>query len=187
MRKTRIALVFLSLAYIVRPIHAQTASDSISVTWTKYIIINDSNQVLLGYDKSYHAWELPGFSYEGPISLKNLMDSVGHFLGIRYDDYALGGLFTYSKPGRYRTTIKPFFTVRFKGYLNGASFRFPGRTKWAGLDSARKIIPYPTMVMILDQLTKYPKTVWGGAFEEYDYDSPSGIKWKVLDPFYKLN
>jgi len=187
MQKTRIILVILFFVVADHSVYAQSVADSISVTWTKYIILNDSNQVLLMFDKSYNAWELPGTGYRGPISLRNTMDSVAQFSGIRYDDYALGGIFTYSKPGAYRTTVKPFFTARFKGYLDGQSLRYPKRMKWVDLDAAKKIIPYPTMVMILEQLTKYPKTVWGGAFEEYDYNSPGGTKWKVIEPFYGLN
>ena len=165
----------------------QTRADSISVTWTKYIITNDKNQVLLRYDKNYKDWELTGCGYEGPITLKNLMDTLAGFLGIKYDTYKLGGMFSYFKPGRYRATIKPYYTVHFTGYTNGKNFADTLNTKWVDINEAEKIIPYPTMVMILKQLTKYPKTVWGGAFEEYNYDPPSATKWKVIEPFYKLN
>src|SRR5262245_58301674 len=92
---------------------AQTAADSISITWTKYIIMNDRQEVLLCYDEDYKAWELTGCGYEGPITFRNLMDSLADFLGIKYDDYKLGGIFSYFKPNRYRATIKPYYVVHF--------------------------------------------------------------------------
>ena len=177
-------LSFLLLSFIS---FGQSRVDSINITWTKYIILNDQNKVLLRYDDSYKAWELTGCGYEGPISFKNLMDSVAQFLGIKYGRYKLGGVFSYTRPGRYRATVKPYYVVHFTGYSNGKTFSDTLNTKWVSVDEAKKIIPYPTMVMILNQLTKYPNNVWGGAFEEYNYDPPSATKWKVIEPFYKLN
>ncbi len=162
-------------------------TDNITIIWTKYLIMNDSNQMLLEYDKNYKAWELPGAGFERPITFKNLMDSVAVDLGFKYDDYKLGGIFTYQKPGGNRILIKPYYVVHFTGYTNGNSFSDTSQTKWVSIDVAKKIIPYPTMVLILEQLIKYPTTVWGGAFEEYNYDPPGATKWKVIEPFYKLN
>ncbi len=166
---------------------SQTIADSITTTWTKYLVMNDQQQILLRYDKSYKAWELEGTGYEGPITLRNLMDSVAIYLGFKYDSYKLGCIFTYQKPKRYRVTIKSVYVVHFTGYTNGTSFADTTRTKWFSLHEAKKIIPYPTMVLILEQLIKYPNTVWGGAFEEYNYNMPEGTKWKIIEPFYKLN
>ncbi len=166
---------------------SQTRADSITTTWTKYLVMNDSKQILLRYDNSYQAWELEGVGYEGPITLKNLMDSVAIYLGFKYDTYKLGGMFTYQKPNRYRVTVKPIYVVHFTGYTNGNSFSDTTRTKWFSLEEAKRIIPYPTMVLIIDQLIKYPNNVWGGAFEEYNYNQPEGTKWKIIEPFYKLN
>jgi hypothetical protein len=160
--------------------------DSMSITWTKYIITNDKNQVMLCFDKYYKAWELPGIGYEGPVTFKSLLDSYSVFLGINYDDFRLGGLFSYFKPGRNRVIIKPYFIVHFSGYAEGNSFKDTAGTKWTDIEEAKKIIPYPTMVLILDQLTKYPENVWGGAFEEYNYIPVDSTKWKVIEPFYKL-
>jgi hypothetical protein len=168
-------------------VFSQTIADSINITWTKYIIINDKSEVLLRYVETFKAWELTGCGYEGSITLKNLMDSVAIFLGIKYDSYKLGGMFTYTKPGRYRATIKPYFIVHFTGYINEKYFTDTLNTKWVSIQEAKKIIPYPTMVMILDQLIKFPNNVWGGAFEEYNYSPPTATKWKVIEPFYKLN
>lgn len=168
-------------------IPAQTLEDSISITWTKYIILNENNEVLLRYDARYKAWELTGCGYEGPISFKNLMDSVAVYLGIRYDSFRLGGLFSYVKPGRYRTTIKPYFVVRCTGYTNGKYFADTVHTRWMSIEEAKKAIPYPTMVQILEQLTRFPTTVWGASFEEYTKGGTDEILWRVVEQFYPLN
>ena len=183
----RIMLFLVALFLSQSPVHAQTRADSISTTWAKYIFHNDQNEVLLVYDTYYKAWELPGCGYEGPISLNNLMDSLAYHYGITYDSMKLGGIFTYTNPGRYRTSIKPYFAVHFSGYINGNSFRNPKRMKWVGIEEAMKTIPYPTMKLILGQLTKSPRAVWGGAFEEYGYMPPDTLTWKVVEPFYLLN
>jgi len=183
----KINLLIFILVFAVKISFAQTVLDSISITWTKYIILNDKNEVLLRYDNYYKAWELTGCGYDGPISFKNLMDTLADYLGIRYDTYRLGGVFTYTKPGRYRATVKPYFVVHFIGYTNGKCFSDSINTKWVSIEEANKMIPYPTMVMILNQLTKYPDTIWGGAFEEYNYIPPTATKWKIIEAFYKLN
>jgi hypothetical protein len=183
----KITLASLILILVTFQFFSQTRADSISITWAKYLVMNDSNQILLCYDEDYKAWELEGTGYEGPITLKNLLDSIAFYLGFRYNGCKLGGVFTYQKPNRYRVTIKPVFVAHFTGYTNGNSFTNPKRTKWFSLEEAKRIIPYPTMVLIIDQLIRYPNTVWGAAFEEYNYNMPEGTKWKIIEPFYKLN
>ena len=169
-------------------VSAQSKSDSTTtITWTKYIILNEKNQILLRFDKNFKDWELPGCGYDGPISFKNLMDSLSIYIGFNYKDYKLSGLFSYSKPGKYRAIIKPYFIARFNGYRNSNSFNDTINTKWMALDLAIKSIPYPTMTMILEQLTKFPEFIWGGSFQEYNYNQPGGTKWKIIEPLYKLN
>ena len=185
MIKKIFTILLISLIYF--QISSQTRADSVSITWTKYLVMNDQKQILLRHDKSYNAWELEGAGYEGPLTLKNLMDSVAIFLGFKYDTYKLGGIFTYQKPNRYRVTIKPVYVVHFTGYINNSSFTDTSSTKWFSLQDAKKIIPYPTMVLIIEHLIQFPDIVWGGAFEEYNYNSQDGIKWKIIEPFYKLN
>ncbi len=165
---------------------AQSKSDSISTTWVKYLIVNDSNQLLLRYDNAYKAWELEGVGYEGPITFKSLTDSMAAYLGFTYDSLRLGGLFTYQKPNRYRVTVKPFYVLHFSGYTNGKCFADTARTKWFSLTEAKQLIPFPTMVLVIDQLLKYPKTFWGAAFEEYNYTDLKAVKWRVIEPFYRL-
>jgi hypothetical protein len=177
-------IIVLILAVNLR---AQNRADSISTTFSKFVVLNDKKQVLLVYSSYYKAWELPGTAYEGPITFNNLLDTCANYFGIKYKDAKLGGLFTYFKPSRYRATIKPYFVMRFIGYAHGNQFSDTANTKWFDVEKAKKIIPYPTMVLILDQLLKYKGDVWGAAFEEYNYDPPSGTKWRIIEPFYKLN
>ena len=181
----KVALIFL--LYIVSiSCNGQSNADSITTTWTKYLVVNDRQQIMLQYDTYYKAWELEGAGYEGPITLRNLMDSIALNLGFKYDSYKLGGLFTYQKPQRYRVTLKPVYIVHFSSYINGISFTDTANTKWFNLEDAKKLIPYPTMNLIIDQLMKFPNNVWGGAFEEYNYNKPGGTKWRIIEPFYKL-
>lgn len=149
--------------------------------------MNDLNQVLLVYDKNYDAWELEGANYRGSITLKKLLDSVTLNLGIKYDNYKLGGIFSYHNPKRYKVVLKQYYIVHFANYINGKSFKDSSQTKWVSVEEARKIIPYPTMVLILNQLIEQPNKVWGGAFEEYNYKPLKDIKWRVVESFYALN
>jgi hypothetical protein len=178
-------LLLLSFCFV--NLFGQTKADSVSVIYPKYLIMNDLNQVLLVYDKNYDAWEFEGTYYRGSITLKNLLDSITLNLGVKYDNCKLGGIFSYHNPKKYKVFLKQYYIVHFTDYINGKSFKDPSQTKWVSIEEARKIIPYPTMVLILDQLTEQPNKVWGGAFEEYNYKPLTDIKWKVIEPFYELN
>lgn len=188
-RKFFIFVFCLSLG--VQYLLAQTPADSISSTSPKFLVYNEQKQVLLIYDKSRQAWEVPGSQYVGPISFKELVDQAAREFGITYDQIGLGGLFTYHYLTRYKTVIRPYFTMRFSNFINGKNFNQAAQYKWVNIKDVRKTVFYPASVMIVEKIMQEPKTIWAAAFEEFGYTNPmvdaSKVKFRVIEPFYKLN
>jgi hypothetical protein len=126
---------------------------------------------------------------DGPISYKSYIDSTAKDMGVTHQGFRLGGLFTYIFPNAYSTYLRPYFVVKFSGYVNGKNLN-DSSYQWFSFADAIKEIPYPASSKIVEKILLEPKTVWGATFEEYGYTNPvdpAKIKFKILEPFFKLN
>jgi hypothetical protein len=181
-------LLLIFLVCITSKAKAQSA-DSISITFPKIIVKNKKNEILLIYDDNRKAYEVPGATFEGPVSFKAYVDTMAAEMGIQYATFTLGGIFIYKYPNRYRTVVRPYFIVDFTGYRDEKSFD-QQRYKWFSVQDAVAEIPYPASAKIVEKVLKQPKTVWGAMFEEYGYTNPvdkSKIKFRILEDFYALH
>jgi hypothetical protein len=142
------------------------------------------------FDANRQAWEVPGTHYTGPITFKNLADSVAKEYGIKYKKFKLAGLFTYHYPTQYKVVIRPYFTMLFTDFVNGESFREGSRIQWFDPKKIKQVLLYPASVLIVEKIIGDPKTVWAGAFEEYGYTNPmtdpTVVKFRVVEPLYQL-
>jgi hypothetical protein len=191
MRLLKTALFTALLIFAANSIiHAQTKADSISIVFPKVLVTNSKKQVLLYYDKRRKAYEVPSMgTIDGPISYKSYLDSMAKDMGIQYQNFRMGGLFTYIFPKEYSTFIRPYFVMKFTKYSNDAGLA-DASYKWFSYKDAVKEIPYPASALIVEKILFHPKTVWGATFEEYGYTNPvdrSKIKFKILEGFFKLN
>lgn len=169
--------------------NAQTAADSITVTFPKVIVKNKKGEILLIFDNNRKAYEVPGATLEGPVSFKAYIEAMAAELGIDYTGFTLGGIFTYRYPNRYRTVVRPYFVVDFSGYRQGKALDAQ-RYKWFSAQDAVNEIPYPASAKIVEKITKQPKTVWGATFEEYGYTNPvdrTKITFHIVEDFYALH
>lgn len=179
-----------TLFLLASPSFGQTKADSISNTSPKFLIRNQRKQILLIFDASRQAWEVPGAQYAGPITFRNLADSVAKEYGVKCKGLKLAGLFTYRYPARYKTVIRPYFTMSFTGFADGKNFRKGQRLQWFSPKEISKVILYPASVVIVNRIVSKPKGVWAGAFEEYGYTSPmtdpAVVKFRVVESLYQL-
>jgi len=168
---------------------AQTAADSISVTFPKILVVNKQKEVLLIFDKNRQAYEVPGYDFSGPVTYKNLIDTAAADMGILYNSFRMGGTFIYKYPSKYRTIIRPYFVVQCNGYTNGNTLKDTSAFKWFSLNEAVKAIPYPASARIVERIMHYPAKNWAATFEEYGYTNPVNrekITFKILEDFYPL-
>jgi len=183
---------FLLLALVVcaaAMAKAQSAADSITVTFPKVIVKNKKKEILLIYDDNRKAYEVPGAMFEGPVSFKAYIDTLAAEMGIEYTSFTLGGMFSYKYPNRYRTVVRPYFIVEFSGYRDNKLFD-QKRYKWFSIQNAINEIPYPASAQIVEKVMKQPEAVWGATFEEYGYTNPvdrSKIRFRVLEDFYVMH
>lgn len=169
------------------PVKAANVNASVGV---KALFQNDREEILLVFDDRRQAWEVPGTAHEGQATMRNLMDTMAQEIGITYGDYRLGGLFTYHNPQSGATIVRPYYTAKFRGYIDGKGFKDGEKTRWFGFSEAKKVIPYPASVRIVEKLLGEPTTIWGGAFEEHGYTSPmterTVVKFRIIEDFYQL-
>jgi hypothetical protein len=185
-----IALVLLPVTFLIAasptPTPAPDGRKQISnaVVGLKVLIRNDKNEILLVYDDRRQAWEVPGSTHQGEATVRNVIDMVASEFGITYAGLRLGGLFTYHNPETGTTIVRPYYTAQVRGSKDVE------KSKWFSLAEAKKVIPYPASVQIIEKLSSEPEHVWGAAFEEYGYTSPmtdrSAVKFRVLEDFYVL-
>lgn len=157
----------------------------------KALFRNDKDEILLVFDERRQAWEVPGSSHQGQATARQVIDALALDLGITFTQLRLGGLFTYHNPETDTTIVRPYYMAQFLSYLEGKSSKDTTKSKWFSLAEARKVIPYPASVQIIDRLLREPAHVWAAAFEEYGYTSPMtarpAVKFRVLEDFYQLN
>jgi hypothetical protein len=186
----KIMYCFSVVFVLGQSLFAQTRADSISIVFPKVLFTNEKKQVLLYYDNRRNAYEVPSMgTLDGPVSFKSYIDSTAKDMGIMYESFRLGGIFTYLFPNEYSTYIRPYFVVKFKKYATIDGLTDPAY-KWFSYKDAIKQIPYPASAMIVEKLLNHPRTVWGASFEEFGYTNPvdrSKIKFKILEGFYKIN
>jgi hypothetical protein len=186
----QVVLFLSSLLLLASPLFGQTKADSISSTSPKFLIRNQKGQILLIFDANRQAWEVPGAQYAGPITFQDLADSVAKDYGIKYKKFKLAGLFTYHYPNRYKTVIRPYFTMLFTDFADGKRFRQGSRIQWFDPKKIRQVVFYPASVIIVEKIISEPKAVWAGAFEEYGYTNPmtdpAVVKFRVVEPLYQL-
>lgn len=161
-----------------------------AVVGVKIIFRNDKDEILLVYDDRRQAWEVPGGSHQGQATAKNLIDTLASELGISYTRLRLGGLFTYHNAEKGTTIVRPYYTAESRGVPDARSSKDVVKSKWFSLAEAKKVIPYPASVQIIERLSRQPEHVWAAAFEEYGYTSPmtdrTAVKFRVLEDFYEL-
>ena len=184
-------LLLLTLIFITsHSAFAQTKADSISIIFPKVLLINDQKQVLLSFDNIRKAYEVPSMgTIDGPISYTSYVDAAAKDMGVTYKHLRLGGMFTYIFPKSYSTYIRPYFVIKFTGYISGTQLA-DSSYKWFSYKDAVKEIPYPASAMIVEKILSQPKIVWGASFEEYGYTNPvdrSKITFRILENFFKLN
>ena len=183
-----IVLLFLLLSPFVS--FSQTKTDSISLTFPKILIVNKQREILLAFDSSRKAYEVPSIGViKGPMSFKSYLDSAAREFGVTYVSYRLGGLFTYVFPDKYRTLIRPYFIIQMTGYTNGRGLA-DATYKWFPLSKALSEIKYPASAAITKKVLSSPKAVWAATFEEYGYTNPidvSKIKFRIVEDFSKIN
>jgi metallo-beta-lactamase class B len=169
---------------------AAKAANVNATVGVKALFQNDRDEVLLTFDDHRQAWEVPGTTHQGRATLRDLMDTVAQEIGITYGEYRIGGLFTYHNPQSGTTIVRPYYRARFRRYINSKGFTDGTKTKWFSLREAKKVIPYPASVRIVEKLLRDPARVWGGAFEEYGYTSPmtdpGAVKFRIIEDFYQL-
>ncbi|BAV06318.1 hypothetical protein SAMN05421788_106381 [Filimonas lacunae] len=189
----RTILIYVVLFFFVaQPIllTAQTKADSISLIFPKAVIVNKKNEVLLAYDANRKAYEVPSIgTLQGPVSIKQYLDKTAAEIGVTFQRFRLGGMFSYIFPDKYRTFVRPYFVVEVTGYVNGKGVA-DTTCKWFPREQAIRLIPYPASALIVRQVLTQPQKVWAASFEEYGYTNPvdtSKIRFKQLESFYPMN
>jgi hypothetical protein len=182
-------IIIFAFVFNICKLNGQTAADSISPTFPKVLFVKKNNDVLLYYDEHRKAYEVPSNGFiEGPMDFAKYIDSLAKDLGVDYDGFRLGGLFTYIYPNSYSTFIRPYFVVSVIGNKE-LNLKDP-KCKWFTLDYALKEIKYPASRMITEKLLTDSISVWMATFEEYGYTNPVDerkIKFRVLADFSRLN
>jgi hypothetical protein len=106
-------------------------------------------------------------------------------MGIQVSDVKLCGLFTQKWQGQPGATLMHYYQAR---YVGGEPKEPADCTeiRWFPFEEAVKVIPYPMMTDMMQQIRKNPGKVIGAAFERYK-DANNVSQHRTLEDFYVLN
>lgn len=182
-----VSTLLLALAALAAP---QANAENLAATFPKVVFVNDDAELLLAFDSRREAYEVPASDFvTGPTSFRQYIDRLAQDIGVTYDAYRLGGIFTYLFPDRDSAYIRPYFVVPVTGYVNGEGVA-DDRYRWFVLDDAIREIKYPASSHILGRIMRQPGHVWSATFEEHGYTNPvdvSKITFRVIEDFHRID
>lgn len=174
-------LVFI-LSWLVFSVYGQEQKTD-NYSFVKLYVTNEKNQVLLV--KWDGQWEIAGSRYNDPVSVRKFTSKIAGDMGITISDVKLCGLFTQKWQGNPNATIMHYYKARYIG----GELKVPADCtdiKWFSFEEAMKVIPYPIMTSMMQQINKHPQKVIGAAFERYK-DANNISQHRVLEDFYLMN
>ena len=169
------------------PASAQSGEAGVSPTFPKVVFVDANARVLLVFDERRQAFEVPAQGFmQGPTGFRQYIDRLAGEIGLAYERYRLGGIFTYVAPQRPEAYLRPYLVVPVAGTAQAVADGY----RWFPLDDAIAEIRYPASARILERIMRQPEHVWGATFEEHGYTDPvdvDRIVFRIVEDFHRID
>jgi hypothetical protein len=156
-----------------------------NLMYFKLCVTNEKGEILLVKYKGI--WEPMGRKYDQFPTVKQYIDEMGDDVGIKLKDHRLGALVDQY----YNQSQKPMVFCLFEAKYESGDIKVPpGCTgiSWYPIDEALKLIPFESMVEIMDlMLIKDNKALWAGGIRIDNTVWPHSKIVETEEEWYKLN
>lgn len=152
-------------------------------TFHRLVVFNASGELLVVRIKDTEFWVTPGFYQDEHTLIREGLKDLAETYGLTLSPISLRGVFTLKNPARETLSTRMVYGAQLKG----GSLVKPDtidEVRWLPVEKATKLITFPHINAMIQQIARYPDTVWGGSLER----SKEGEDYRVklLEEFYPL-
>jgi len=173
---------YLLILIMLLPFTA-SAAEKVS-TFHRLLVFNDNNELLLVKIKGPGVWVTPGWYQDGKTMLHEGLAKTAADYGLTIKETKLGGVFTLKNQRDNSLSTRNFFTMKSSDSISKMP-KFIEEIKWLPLADAKKLMSFPHINLLIDQVMDHPNQVRSGGV--YRYKEGGVEKMEVLEPFTSLN
>jgi hypothetical protein len=152
-------------------------------TFHRLLVFNDNNELMIVKVKNSNRWVTPGWYQDHNLTIQAGLDELAASYGLKITTPTLKGVFTLKTAQNNELSTRLVYTTKMKsGELKAPEMI--EEIRWLSTKDAMKLITFAHINMQIDQLMKFPGTIWGGSQLMYQQDGV--YKAKFIEPFYPL-
>lgn len=174
--------ILLLLAVLFsQPVFAQEASKP--STFHRLLVFNDKNELMVVKVKNSNRWVTPGWYQDNRLAIKDGLDELAGSYGLTVSTPTLRGVFTLRTDQNDEISTRLVYSTRIESGQAKAP-EIIEEIRWLGTNEAMELITFPHINAQIDQLTRFPNTIWGGT--QLMYQEDGAYKSKTIEAFYPL-
>lgn len=151
----------------------------------RFLILNSDNEIMVVKIKDTDFWVTPGLYQNSQQFIKKGLDNMAASYGITVSRPELKGVFLLKRELNkiLATSLRNIFIVRM---IDGKAILPKGieKVKWLSLKEAQKLITFPHINTMINQIMQNRNQIWGGAILQYKEGNQ--FRSKILEEFYPL-
>lgn len=152
-------------------------------TFHRLLVFNDNNEMMVVKVKNSNRWVTPGWYQDNRLTIKDGLNALAGSYGLTINTPTLRGVFTLKTAQNNEISTRLVYSTK----IAGGQIKAPEmieEIRWLSADQAMKLITFPHINAQIEQLTKFPGTIWGGSQLMYQEDGV--YKSETLEGFYPL-
>lgn len=173
-------LLLLILLFNQSILAQQTSTPS---TFHRLLVFNENNELLVVKVKNSTRWVTPGWYQDNRLTIKDGLDELAASYGLTITTPTLRGVFTLRTAQNNEISTRLLYSAK----IASGTIKLPEiieEVRWLATNKAMELITFPHINAQLDQLSKFPHTIWGGS--QLMYQEDGAYKSKTIEAFYPL-
>jgi len=149
----------------------------------RLLIFNKASELMVVKIKNTEYWVTPGLYGQAKEDINNNLAELAAEFGLTISLPNLRGIFTLKNKKSKAESKRYFYNTNVKRQV----IKIPDNIeeiKWLSLNEAVKIITFPHINMLINQVAYHPKNVWGGTILRYKNDNE--FEAKLVEDFYPI-
>lgn len=152
-------------------------------TFHRLLVFNDKNELMVVKIKNSERWVTPGWYQDNSLTIKAGLEQLALSYGLKITTPTLRGVFTLKTEQNNELSTRLVYSTKMKsGELKAPEMI--EEIRWLSATQATKLITFPHINAQIEQLTKFPGTLWGGS--QLMYQEAGVDKAKFIENFYPL-
>lgn len=152
-------------------------------TFHRLLVFNNQNELMVVKVKNSNRWVTPGWYQDNRLTIKDGLNELAGSYGIKITAPTLRGVFTLRTDQNSEISTRLVYSTK----IESGTIKAPEiieEIRWLNTTKAMELITFPHINAQLDQITKFPGTVWGGS--QLMYQENGVYKSKTTEMFYPL-